>query len=58
MISQPSRCPFASALIVTIILLFILSASICPAAHAQSTALLNGTVADASGAAVPQQKLS
>jgi hypothetical protein len=57
MISRQSRCAFPSALIVVIILLLILSFSLSPVAHAQSTALLNGTVSDASGAAVPSAKV-
>ena len=44
---------FPSPLFTMIILLFILSVSLCSPAQAQSTAQLNGTVSDASGAAVP-----
>jgi hypothetical protein len=50
-----SICP--STIIALIILLSILSVSLCPVTHAQSTALLNGTVSDASGAAVPSAKV-
>src|SRR5580658_5222113 len=56
--SQKARGIFSSASIVLIILLFILSISLCYGAHAQSTALLNGTVSDASGAAVPSAKVA
>jgi len=55
--SQKARGAFSTASIVLIILLFILSISLCPATHAQSTAQLNGTVSDASGAAVPSAKV-
>src|SRR6202041_3277177 len=54
---QKARGVFPSPLFTIIILLFILSLSLCPPAHAQSTALLNGTVSDASGAAVPAAKV-
>jgi len=54
---QRARGVFPSSLFTMIILLFILSVSLCPPAHAQSTALLNGTVSDASGAAVPSAKV-
>jgi hypothetical protein len=55
--NQKARSVFPVALLVVIILLFILSCSLCPVTHAQSTALLNGTVSDASGAAVPSAKV-
>ena len=54
---QKVRSIFPSTLIALIILLFILSVSLCPVIDAQSTALLNGTVSDASGAAVPSAKV-
>src|SRR6202167_6315544 len=54
---QKARGFFPSSLFTMIILLCILSVSLCPPAHAQSTALLNGTVSDASGAAVPSAKV-
>ena len=54
---QKARGVFPSPLFTIIILLFILSLSLCPPAHAQSTALLNDTVSDASGAAVPAAKV-
>jgi outer membrane receptor protein involved in Fe transport len=41
------------ALILSIFLLFILHLSLCPVVQGQSTAVLNGTVSDPSGAAVP-----
>src|SRR5580698_4328641 len=55
--SQKARGVFPSPLFTMIILLFILSVSLCSPAHAQSTAQLNGTVSDASGAAVPAAKV-
>ncbi len=54
---QKVRSIFPRTLIALIILLFILSVSLCPVIDAQSTALLNGTVSDASGAAVPSAKV-
>jgi hypothetical protein len=55
--SQKARGVFPSPLFTMIILLFILSVSLCSPAQAQSTAQLNGTVSDASGAAVPSAKV-
>src|SRR3984957_16840782 len=45
------------AIVPSIFLLFILHFSLCPVAQGQSTATLNGTVSDPSGAAVPSARV-
>jgi Carboxypeptidase regulatory-like domain/TonB dependent receptor len=55
--SQGTRSFSFGALVVQIFLLFILCFSMCLTAQGQSTAVLNGTVSDPSGAAVPSAKV-